>query len=316
VTVPEPVAITLRALGLGDLLTAVPALRGIQRAFPEHRRVLAAPAWQAPLARLIGAVDEVVDTPGLIALVPELRRADVAVNLHGRGPESTALLAATVPGRLIAFDDRNGVGWRYDEHERDRWCRLLAAHGVACDPTDYRLTAPDTPDAASRARGCTIIHPGAAAKARRWPVERWASIAAAEARAQRSVLITGSVEELDLAVAVADQARLSRSAVVAGRTDILDLVGLVAAATRLVCADTGVAHIATAVGTPSVVLFGPTPPALWGPPPDGPHVALWHGRRGNPLGDEPDRGLLAITVDEVLCALADLEERANASARR
>ena len=313
-TAPEPLAITLRALGLGDLLTAVPALRAIQRAFPEHRRVLAAPAWQAPLARLIGAVDDVVDTPRLIALAPELRGSDVAVNLHGRGPESTALLAATSPRRLIAFDDLNGVAWRDDEHERDRWCRLLTAHGIACDPTEYRLAAPDTPAAASRARGSTIIHPGAAANARRWPMERWAAVAVAEARAQRPVLITGSVDELELAVAVADRARLSRSAVLAGRTDVLELVGLVAAAARLVCADTGVAHVATAVGTPSVVLFGPTPPALWGPPPDGPHVALWHGRRGNPLGDEPDRGLLAITVDEVLCALADLEERANVSA--
>nr|WP_249355415.1 glycosyltransferase family 9 protein [Nocardia farcinica] len=44
----------------------------------------------------------------------------------------------------------------------------------------------------------------------------------------------------------------------------------------MVCSDTGVGHLATAFGTPSVVLFGPNPPAWWGPPPQRRrHVALW-----------------------------------------
>src|SRR5581483_1949154 len=71
--------------------------------------------------------------------------------------------------------------------------------------------------------------------------------------------------------------------------------------------DTGVAHLATAFGVPSVILFGPIPPAEWGPPPDRPwHRALWAGRRGDPHGDAPDPGLLALRVDDVLGALADL----------
>jgi ADP-heptose:LPS heptosyltransferase len=57
----RPALVVLRALGLGDLLTAVPALRALAAAFPEHRRVLATPAALAPLAALTGAVDEVVD---------------------------------------------------------------------------------------------------------------------------------------------------------------------------------------------------------------------------------------------------------------
>jgi ADP-heptose:LPS heptosyltransferase len=313
VTEARPLVVTLRALGLGDLLTAVPALRAIRRAFPQHRHVLAAPAWQGPLVALMGAVDGVVDTTALVPLAEELHHADLAVNLHGRGPQSTALLAATSPRRLIAFDDRRGPAWCEDEHERDRWCRLLAGHGITCDAADYRLVAPATATS-PRARGATIIHPGAAAPARRWPVERWAAVAAAEARAGRQILITGSSGEVELAIAVADGARLPRRVVVAGRTDGVDLVGLVGAAARVMCCDTGVAHVATALGTPSVVLFGPTPPALWGPPTDGPHIALWHGRRGDPFGDEPDRGLLTITVDEVLGALVDLEERVHASA--
>ena len=56
-----------------------------------------------------------------------------------------------------------------------------------------------------------------------------------------------------------------------------------------------------------MVLFGPTSPALWGPPPDRPwHRALWAGTSGDPHGQLPDPGLLAIDVDQVTEALADL----------
>jgi ADP-heptose:LPS heptosyltransferase len=98
-----------------------------------------------------------------------------------------------------------------------------------------------------------------------------------------------------------------RGAVHAGQSGVLALGRLVAAADRVVCGDTGVAHLATALGTPSVVLFGPTSPALWGPPADRPwHRALWAGTSGDPHGQLPDPGLLAITVDQVLEALGDL----------
>jgi ADP-heptose:LPS heptosyltransferase len=76
------------------------------------------------------------------------------------------------------------------------------------------------------------------------------------------------------------------------------------------CGDTGIAHLATAYGTPAVVVFGPTPPWLWGPPMWHPHVALWSGTCGDPLADEPDAGLLRIDAEEVLIALRRLQPAA------
>jgi uncharacterized protein YjbJ (UPF0337 family) len=82
---------------------------------------------------------------------------------------------------------------------------------------------------------------------------------------------------------------------------LLGLAGVVAHAGRVLSGDTGVGHLATAFGVPSVLLFGPTPPAEWGPPPGRPqHVVLHRAGRGDPHGDAPDPRLLAITVEDVL----------------
>jgi ADP-heptose:LPS heptosyltransferase len=313
VAVSRPLLLAYRALGLGDLLCGIPALRALRDAHPGHRILLAAPRALAPLAELSGAVDAVVDTAALA--VPTIPAPpDLAVNLHGRGPQSHRAILATRPRRMIAFgcaaepDGRSGgwrgPEWRPGDHEVERWCRLLEESDIPADPRRLDLPAPPWP-APPQARGATLVHPGAASPARRWPAARWAAVARAERRAGRRVLVTGSAAERPLAEAVAREAGLTADAVLAGRTDLPALAAAVAAARRVLSGDTGVAHLATAFGTPSVVLFGPTPPAEWGPPTDRPqHVALHHGGRGDPHADAPDARLLAITVDEVLAAAA------------
>lgn len=309
----RPLLVVLRPLGLGDLLTAVPALRALADAFPWHHRVLAAPAVLEPLAAMTGAVHEVVATEPLVDLDPSLHGADVAVDLHGRGPASHEVLLASRPRRLIAFaspavEETTGFAeWRDDEHEVRRWCRMLDESGVPADPSRLDLSPPPGP-VPDGVAGATLVHPGAAFLARRWPPERWAAVALAERRSGRRVVVTGGPDEVDLARHVAGSAGLPPSAVYAGRTDLAELARLVAAAGRVVCADTGVAHLATALATPSVVLFGPTSPRHWGPPPDRPwHRVLWRGTTGDPGGSTPDPGLLALTVEEVADALADLD---------
>ena len=321
----RPVLVALRALGLGDFLTGLPALRALADAFPGHERVLAAPAALAPLVELSGAVDRLAATRALAPLPAALHRADVAVNLHGRGPQSTRLLAAARPRRLISFHLADGPeqpseqgrrpAWRDDEHEVSRWCRLLAESGIPADPGRLELPVPDCAPPPG-CEGATVVHPGAAAPARRWPADRFAAVARREAASGRPVVVTGGAGEVDLARAVAAAAGLPDGSVLAGTTDLTALAAVVSAAGRVVCGDTGVAHLATALGTPSVVLFGPTSPDRWGPPPDRPlHRVLWAGGTGDPHGVEPDAGLRRITVDDVLAALERLDGVARYRAR-
>jgi ADP-heptose:LPS heptosyltransferase len=302
VTSARPRLVVLRALKLGDFLAAVPALRALARAFPDHERTLATPAWLEPLARHVGVVDRLIDTPELGRLQPSLEGADVAVNLHGAGPQSTAILAATGPARLISFGLAGGPAWLDQEHERERWCRLLRESGIPADADDLHLPVPDV-EPPHQAVGATLVHPGASSGSRRWPPERWAAIARAQAAEGRPVVITGDAGERGLALDVARRAGLDDDVVLAGRTDLLGLLAAVGASDRVVCADTGVAHVASALGISSVVLFGPTDPALWGPPAAGPHVVLWQGRTGDPHATETDPGLLALSVDQVRRAL-------------
>lgn len=304
----RPVLLVLRALGLGDLLTALPALRALREAFPGHRHVLAGPAGPGALALAAGAVDELLPAEPLAPLEGAPAPVDVAVDLHGRGPRSHRIVQAVRPRRLIAFrsGDVDGPEWRAGEHEVARWCRLLAESGIPADPGRLDLdpaVLPPSPEPP----GFTIVHPGAGFPARRWPAERWAVVARAEADAGRRVLVTGGPGEVALARRVASRAWLVPDAVRAGATTVAELAGLVAAAERVVCGDTGIGHLATALGRPSVVLFGPVPPSEWGPPADRPHhVALWAGRTGDPHGRSVDPGLLEIGVGRVLAALAAL----------
>jgi ADP-heptose:LPS heptosyltransferase len=149
------------------------------------------------------------------------------------------------------------------------------------------------------------VHVGAAAPSRCWPEDRFTAVARwARARGHR-VVLTGSASEAPVAGRVAAAAGVPHDDVLAGRTDLADLAAVVASARLLVAGDTGVAHLASAYRTPSVLLFGPVPPTEWGPPLSGPHTALWHGTgRGDPHGRTTDPALLRIGVEEVVAAMA------------
>jgi ADP-heptose:LPS heptosyltransferase len=309
--VNERIVLALRALHLGDLLVAVPALRALRRAHPEHRVVLATPLALAPLVEWTDAVDELLPTPGPAGLRWDRPPPDLVVNLHGTGPESHRALDGTAARRRVGFRAAGWDGPAWDEvaarypHERERWCALLEQHGVRADPTDLRLPAPPYVHPGP-AGAPVLVHPGARFGAKRWPARRFGELAAALDRVGRPVLLTGTVDERPLACSVARAAGLPGHRVLAGRTDLVRLCSLVAGAAVVVSGDTGIAHLASAFGTPSVTLFGPVDPGQWGPPPDGPHLALGDAtvRRGDPFADDPDPALLAVGVDDVLRAVA------------
>ncbi|MDT0566247.1 glycosyltransferase family 9 protein [Streptomyces sp. DSM 3412] len=320
-----PRLLVLRALGLGDLLTAVPALRALRRHLPGHELVLAAPARLAAATAATGLVDRLLPTSAPGRAVPTRldwagSPPDLAVDLHGTGPPSHLLLQRLDPGQLYAYahpgtPDVPGPVWRDDEHERERWCRLLGWYGVAADPEDLRVPPPTTP---SPAPGAVVVHPGADAGARRWPGERFAAVARELRRQGLDVVVTAGAGEEGAARAVAAAAGLPQDAVLGGADGDLPfdrLAALVAGARCVVVGDTGPAHLATALGTPSVVLFGPVAPRLWGPPAHPRHRVLWHpegddsARPGDAHGRSPDERLLRITVEEVLDAVGALLTR-------
>ena len=306
--------LVLRALGIGDLATAVPALRALRAAYPGRELALVAPRWLAPLVELVGGVDRQVVADGLGHLGWSGPPPAVAVNLHGRGPESHRMLAEARPRRMLAFANadagwHDGPPWRAEEHEVDRWCRMLGWYGIPADRTDLALRRPGP---GGLPTGVTVVHPGAKAAQRRWPPERFAAVARELSGRGHRVVVTGSPGERDIAAEVARRAGLPADAVLAGATDVGELAALVAHARLVLCGDTGVAHLATAFATPSVLLFGPVPPSCWGPPPDRPwHEALWVGPR--PAGDDPGvhPALAELDVPAVLAAV----DRVTAAAR-
>jgi ADP-heptose:LPS heptosyltransferase len=311
VAVSAPGAVlALRALGLGDLVTSVPALRALRRSFPDRRLLLACPRPLHGLVRLWRLADEPVDARPLerVPLEPT-ERVEVAVNLHGRGPQSTVRLLETRPGRLVAFahdavpSTAELPAWDAEEHEVVRWCRLLAECGIPADPDALELPVRGG-DASS---GAVVVHPGAAAPARRWPASRWAAVARVLRDEGHEVVLTGSRAERPLCARVAGAAGLSAESVLAGDTSLVELAALVGRARAVLCGDTGVAHLATALAIPSVVVFGPTSPARWGPrPARDRHRVLWAGTTGDPHGERPDPGLLEIGVAHVVLAAREV----------
>lgn len=300
--------VVLRALGLGDLLTAVPVLRGLRHAYPRADIRLATNPWLFPLARRIEAVDGLLpidrlEAPG--ATWP----CDLAVNLHGRGPESHALLRWRTGAPLLGFAHPtlvpDGPVWTEQEHERERWCRMLAHFGIDADPDDLRLP---TPAAHPALEDRVVIHPGAKAASRRWPAERFAAVARDLARHGESVVITAGPGEETLALDVAHRSGAKCHVL---HPDLATLDALVAHARLVVSGDTGIAHLAVAHDRPSITLFGPTPAREWGPPERGPHVALGNRtstcRRVDARGGRAaDPALLRVGVADVTRAARQL----------
>jgi ADP-heptose:LPS heptosyltransferase len=137
-----------------------------------------------------------------------------------------------------------------------------------------------------------VVHPGSGSAAKRWPIENFAAlIEALETRlALRTVVVAGYAEE----GVIARLLSLIHAAkpLVAENWPLLPTAALIGQATVFVGHDSGLTHLAAALGRPTVALFGPTDPEIWGP--RGEHVTVLRMARAHAFGDGPDRDWKAL----------------------
>jgi heptosyltransferase-2 len=184
-------------------------------------------------------------------------------------PERTGFLGE---GRLVLINDLR-FGERALPRMIDR-CGALALPKGAALPAEWPLpeiVVPDTEVAAWRERrGLTsdaspivALAPGAVGPGKRWPTESYAELAKALVQDGATVWILGGPLEKELAASIIRHAG-DRVRDLTGN-DLRDAVIALKAANLAVTNDSGLMHIAAAIGTPTIGIFGPTDPRLWGP---------------------------------------------------
>jgi ADP-heptose:LPS heptosyltransferase len=345
--------VVFRALMLGDLLCAVPALRALRRGFAQASITLVGLPWAAALVERLACVDRFIEFPGHPAL-PEKpcdvralpvflakvqsQRFDLALQLHGSGPVVNPLVATFGARHSAGFFD--AASWRPENdaacyapwpergHEIERMLALTDWLGLPRDGTqlDFPLQAADREALAGlwpggrRPPGYVCVHAGAQLPSRRWPVERFAEVANRLAAAGRTVVLTGTVQEAELIAALS--AAIEYPVInLAGRTSLWTLGALIEGAEALVCNDTGVSHVAAALGTPSVVVSAGSDVERWAPLDRARHRVLWQPMSCRPCSHAicpiDNACARAIEVAEVMQALDALAaQRGHPSASR
>ena len=333
---PEKIAI-FRALQLGDMLCAVPALRALRAALPGTRITLIGLPWATWFAaRFRRYLDDFIPFPvhpslpeqavqeqQLPAFYERMRARgfDLALQMHGSGETSNPVvrdfgaraIAGFAPASDDSLDSRHFLPYPGDGAEPLRLLRLAAHLGAAPQGAALEFPLTDTDrdelDATPLTReissdGYFCIHPGARNRSKCWPVERFAEVA--DALAQRYHLqpvLTGSPQETDLTAAVAAHMRTPALAT-AGPLSIGAMAALMAGARLLVSNDTGVSHIAAGLRLPSVVIFNNADMQRWAP--------LDRHRHRCIRDPEGERASLVLAH---ACDLLDAESESGASRR-
>jgi len=288
--VPGSSFLIIRLGALGDVIHGIPTAAALRRHFPAARLdwvvdpryvellelvegldrcipfdprdlVRGVQAWSA-LGRLRGAhYDAVIDLQGLLksAVLARLVGARQTIGFpasHLREPQARFFYTDTQdPGRAT--------------HVIEKSLGLLRALDVQPTAARFPIRVPETELAAGIAarlgsEGYVLLNPGAAWPNKRWPPARFGTVAKAirHEHGLRSVVMWGPGEE-SLATSVV--AASEGAAEASPQTRIIDVVAIARGARLMVSGDTGPLHVAGAVGTPLVALFGPTLPERNGP---------------------------------------------------
>jgi heptosyltransferase I len=285
---------------LGDIVHAIPVAAALRRAFPGVRLDWLVSAKHREILDLVPIIDRrlVINErgatgggaggTGFLDAIRELRRSQYDVALDLQGLLKSAFFARSSGAvRVIGFASR---------YVRERWARPFytevhdpggggmyhpdETHVVwtnlgLLEPLGIRVATPEFPiepvasDAATQVDARTngryaLLNPGAAWPTKRWAPSRLGAVAAAlrDRHALTSVVLWGPGEE---ALAKEVVSASGGAAMLSPRTSIADLVALSRGASLFVSGDTGPAHIAAAVGTPIVGIYGPTRPSRNGP---------------------------------------------------
>ena len=285
---------------LGDVLLTTPLIRSLKRAYPQA--TIDALVFAGTEGVLAGNPDlaEIITMPQRPRLADTLslgarlfRRYDLAVSVqtgdrpiafaliagrHSVGPVEPEGLASTIKRALLGGSYIRDCG----EHRVVDILRLAdvigipALRDVVCPPPALRpQVAPAQPYA--------VIHAGPMFVYKRWTADGWGALAAALRERGFTVAATGAASDRGYLDAVWRDARVVR---LDGKLAWPELTALIADARVYIGPDTAITHLAAAAGAPTVALYGPTDPRLWGPWPCGGLEASWQAagtiqRRGN-----------------------------------
>jgi lipopolysaccharide heptosyltransferase I len=323
--------LVVRLGSLGDLVHTVPAVAALRSSFPEAKIDWVIDHKWASFLELVTGIDAVIPLErrlaGHFACIRRLKRARYECSLDFQGLYKSAALAwLSGAPRRVGFGRgaarEPGAAWFYTDrvlpasrHIAERNISLAVRAG-AKQPGEMRFALRVPESAALRMReklsryGVTdyvVVSPGGGWKAKCWPPERYGSFCSELWRRHglRAVVNIGP-EEAVLGLEIVRNSGSAKPAVV--NIPVPELAALVAEARLVIAADTGPLHLAAALGTHVVALFGPTNAARNGPLPRG--VVLRNGgpaetsyERGNyERGNEYSPAMLSITVEQVLAA--------------
>jgi len=326
----------VRLSSLGDLVHTIPAMAALRARFSEARIDWVVDWRWAPLIDLLAGVDHVIQlrrsAQGQFKCIRELRRTryDCAIDLQGR--YRSAVLswlsgakrrigrdrkATREPGAALFYNDRVIPTGR---HIVDMNLNLVQRAGVEAPARvqfPLRVPANETKRVREKLSGegvgaYVVVSPGGGWKSKRWPAERYGVLCAKlwQSQGLRAVVNIGPGEE-DLARSVQETSEAAKPIVAC--PSIPELAALLADARLVVAADTGPLHLAAALGTRVVALFGATDPTRNGPVPGGTVVrnvscdAAEFMRGDRVRGDYNRAGgysaaMLSLTVEQVLAA--------------
>ena len=331
----EPRFLVVRLGSLGDIVHAFPAVSGLRISFPNAEIIwLTHPKWEF-LVKTSGLATEVwtVDTrnwSNIREVLATIRkhRFEAAIDYQGLWKSAVIPFLGRVPRRIgfssdtvreagvsILYTDRVKVS--SDRHVADQNAELSDRAGARVPLGDINLRIPDDDEKIVRARIAQdgteeyiVLSPGGGWRSKCWPAERYGILAQKLLKqlGLRSVINVGPGEE-DLAAKVASAAGNAQPMQFTG--SLGQLMALLKNASAVVAGDTGPLHLADALGTSVVAIFGPTDPVRNGPYRRSGVVLRWEGAATSYKRQaEPDESLLHISVDEVTSAIRGLCEAA------